>query len=200
MERTEISEYFIRKLLQQLTIAQLLLIAQSNLASVIHLSADRGLLIQIVLGGDAKFRSLGARCPRQLDASFQAIVDTLINAATEFAAIVAAKKKDFVYRHVTLRSTFVPTSPIKITSETFSRECKFRKITNGLKGSARFLFLSEENGTIYQFKTLTRSCAEQNRQWCSREQSCCRSTCSFVSQMPTDSQQAILHSRRQLMR
>lgn len=79
--------------MQKLTVAQFLLIAQTDLASIVYFGTDSGLLIQIVLGGDSKLGGVRARSPRQLDTSFQAIVASLINAATEFTTVVAEIKE-----------------------------------------------------------------------------------------------------------
>lgn len=76
---------------KRLTVTQLLLIAQTNLACVVHLGANCGILIQVVFSCDSEFGCIRSGCPRQLNASLQAIVATLINAAAEFATIVAVK-------------------------------------------------------------------------------------------------------------
>lgn len=81
----------------QLTVAQLLLVAQTDLALIVDLGADAGILVQIVLGAESEFGSVGAGGPRQLDGGFQTIVASLVDQTTEFAAIVAANGMKFCF-------------------------------------------------------------------------------------------------------
>lgn len=106
--------------LAKLTVTQLLLVSQADLADVVHLGADWSVLVQVVLGGDAEFGGVGSRGPWQLDASFQAVAATLINAASEFAAIVAARTREskvihsLVYRRTWRKSSCSPKKRLKI--------------------------------------------------------------------------------------
>lgn len=79
--------------LRSLTVAQLLLIAQTDLALVVNLGADTGILVQVVLGAEAKLGRVRARGPRQLNGGLQTVVASLVDQTTELAAVVAGKRE-----------------------------------------------------------------------------------------------------------
>jgi hypothetical protein len=72
-----------------LTFAQTLLVAQADLTGVVHLGADRGVLVQIVFSPYSKFGVVAAGGPRQLDAGFQFGRQLLVDGAAEFLTVVA---------------------------------------------------------------------------------------------------------------
>lgn len=70
-------------------IAQLLLVAQSNLASVVNLGAHAGIVIQLIFGADGELGVAGAAGPRQLHTHIQLVRSALEDGAAELLAIVA---------------------------------------------------------------------------------------------------------------
>lgn len=71
-----------------LTITELLLVAETDLALVVDLSTDASILVQVVLGAHAKLGSIRARSPGQLHGSLQTIVASLVDQTTELTAII----------------------------------------------------------------------------------------------------------------
>lgn len=71
------------------SVAQLLLVAQTHLAGVVHLSAHAGIIIQLILGADGELGVAGAAGPRQLHTHIQLVRSALEDRAAELLAIVA---------------------------------------------------------------------------------------------------------------
>lgn len=71
------------------SVAQLLLVAQTHLAGVVHLSAHAGIIIQLILGADGELGVAGAAGPRQLYTHIQLVRSALEDRAAELLAIVA---------------------------------------------------------------------------------------------------------------
>jgi hypothetical protein len=81
----------------QLTITQLLLIAQADLALDVNLGADAGVLVQSVLGADGEFvLVIASGAPGEVDGGLQAIVAALVNASTKVLAVVDGSVEDEV--------------------------------------------------------------------------------------------------------
>lgn len=75
-------------------VAQLVLVAQTDLALVVHLGAHARRSVQVVLGADSELGRVRAGRPGQLHTGVQFVVDLLEERASELLAIVAGGREE----------------------------------------------------------------------------------------------------------
>lgn len=74
-------------------IAQLLLVSQANLAGIVNLGANAGIVVQLVFGANGELGVAGAAGPRQLNAHIQFVGCTLEDRSAELLAIITVQSK-----------------------------------------------------------------------------------------------------------
>ncbi len=66
----------------------MLSVRQTDLAQVVNLGLNVGVLVQLVLGGERKSGLVVNRGPAERDAQLQLVVDTLVDRSTDLGSIV----------------------------------------------------------------------------------------------------------------
>lgn len=74
------------------SVAQLVLVAQTDLALVVDLGAHARGSVQVVLGANAELGGVRSRGPGQLHAGVQFVVDLLVQGSSELLSVVAAER------------------------------------------------------------------------------------------------------------
>jgi len=79
-----------------------LLVSKTDLAGVVDLCSERGLLVELVLAPDAERRLILGRGPAQVDAGLQLRADLLVDGATEHLRKVNGCIDNRILKHCVL--------------------------------------------------------------------------------------------------